>query len=112
MSSIVQCYYVLHCTDPAYRHNSARQNRTMSNTSVLEAWFSLVRQIKLDSATSYPTAVSTRQMKSASALAMNGMYSEEQAGQFAKEDTMIGPDQVINTTAKKKKDKGPTGSEK
>ena len=63
-----------------------------SNTNVLEAWFFLVRQMKLDSATSYPTAVSTQQMKSVSVLATNGMYSEEQACLFAKEYTIIGPD--------------------
>ena len=75
----------------------------MIDGDTIEAWFSLVRQMKLDSATSYPTAVSTQQMKSASALVTNGIYSEEQAGLFAKEDTTIGPDQVIEFHEKREK---------
>jgi len=51
-----------------------------SNSSVLEAWFSLVRNMRLDSATSYGSAVGNKQMRSNCSLATNGMYAKEQVG--------------------------------
>ena len=65
-----------------------------SNLSVLEAWFSLVKNMKLDSGTSYESAVLNKQMRNACSLKNNGCYSASQAGEIAKERG-LGPSEII-----------------
>ena len=53
-----------------------------SNTSILEAWFSLVRNMRVDSGTTYGTAVGNKVMQSTCLLNTNGMYCRKQAGEI------------------------------
>ena len=55
------------CTIPKFHGISVAH----SNTSVLEAWFSLVRNMRLDSATSYGSAVGNKEMRNACSLISN-----------------------------------------
>ena len=65
-----------------------------SNSSVLEAWFSLIRNMNLDSATTYESGVGNKLMQNACSLQRNRMYSVCQAGEIASEKG-LGPSEII-----------------
>ena len=74
-----------------------------SNTSVLEAWFSLVRKENLDDAVNYPAVVANKKMaKTIKALHNNKCYTSDEVGELSI-GKIIGPRQLINFYEQRKK---------
>ena len=76
-----------------------------ANTSVLEAWFSLARQMRADSAISYHHAVGSRQLlKAQQALKNNPSYSANDVGTLnASKTTIVPREQVKFHTSRKER---------
>ena len=71
-----------------------------SNSSVLEAWFSLVRGMNFDSATAYEGGVGNITMQNTCSLKTNRMYCTTQAGKIIGYKA-IGPAEVIKFYTKR-----------
>ena len=65
-----------------------------SNTSVLEAWFALVRNMRLDSASTYGSMVGNKEMRTACSLVTNRMYAPDQVGPISIEYE-VEPNEVL-----------------
>ena len=66
-----------------------------SNTSIIEAWFSLVQKQRMDDAVNYPSFVGNRKMlKANKTLKNNNMYSEKDIGELTS-GRIIGPRELI-----------------
>jgi len=90
-----------YCDDISNRLNVPRIkgiNPAHSNSSNIEAWFSYVRGMKADSATSYAALVSSKDMLKATqatlSLKNNKMYSSAELGEIEEGNT-IGPKELV-----------------
>ena len=77
-------------------------NVAHSNSSITEAWFSLVCSMNLDSATTYDSPVGNKLMRNTCSLKTNGIYCRNQVGEIVR-NKAIGPTLIINFHAKRQK---------
>ena len=97
-----------YCDDVSNRLNVPRIkgiNPAHSNSSNIEAWFSYVRGMKADSATSYAALVASKDMLKATqaslSLKNNKMYSSAELGDFEDGNT-IGPRELVKYHSNRK----------